>query len=84
MTATICYGACGRRAYGYGTGFRRYGYVIGEQMAFNTAHGKVRGGVRADGMITNDADAIFVEGDTVTFFRSGVDFLAEDGSLAAT
>ncbi len=66
----------------YGTGFRRYGYVIGEQMAFNTAHGTVRGGVRPDGMISNDADAIFVEGETVTFFRSGVDFPTEDGSLA--
>lgn len=68
----------------YGTGFRRYGYAIGEQMAFNTAHGTVRGGVRPDGMITIDADAIVVEGDIVTFYRSGVDSPAEDGSATST
>lgn len=62
----------------YGSDYQRYGYVIGEQMAFNTAHGTVRGGVRPDGMINNDADAIFVEGDRVTFHRFGIDFPAED------
>lgn len=51
----------------YGQGYHRYGYVIGEQMAFNTAHGTVRGGIEPSGMISNDADAIFVEGETVTF-----------------
>lgn len=49
----------------FGQGYRRYGYVIGEQMAFNTPHGRVRGGVDQFGMISNDADAIFVEGETV-------------------
>ena len=29
----------------FGQGYRRYGYVIGEQMAFNTPQGRVRGGV---------------------------------------
>jgi hypothetical protein len=62
----------------YGTGFARYGYMIGEEMAFNTAHGTIRGGVRPDGMITNAADAIFIEGDTVRLYRSGVDFPADD------
>jgi hypothetical protein len=46
-------------------------------MAFNTAHGTIRGGLADSGMINNDADAIFVEGDTVSFFKSGVDFPAE-------
>jgi hypothetical protein len=54
----------------YGTGYRRYGYTIAEQMVFNTAHGTFRGGVGPDGMITNDADSIFVEGDTVSLVRS--------------
>lgn len=51
----------------FGQGYQRYGYVIGEQMAFNTPNGRVRGGVDQFGMISNDADAIFVEGETVTF-----------------
>jgi len=58
----------------YGKDYQRYGYVIGEQMAFNTAHGTVRGGRDPSGMITNQADAIFVEGDKVAFHRSGIDF----------
>lgn len=62
----------------YGSGYRRYGYVVGEQMAFNTAHGTIRGSVRPDGMITNDADAIFVEGDLVRLYRAGVDFPTGD------
>lgn len=62
----------------YGSGLARYGYVIAEQFAFNTAHGTIRGGVRTDGMISNGADAIFVEGDTVKLYRSGIDFPADD------
>jgi hypothetical protein len=50
----------------FGQGYRRYGYVFGEQMAFNAPHGRVRGGVDQFGMISNDADVIFVEGDKVT------------------
>jgi hypothetical protein len=49
----------------FGQGYQRYGYVIGEQMAFNTPHGRVRGGVDQYGMISNHADAIFVEGKMV-------------------
>ena len=67
----------------YGGDYLRYGYVVGEEMAFNTAHGTVRGGVRPDGVINNDADAIFIEGDTVKLYRSGVDFPAEDGVIAS-
>jgi hypothetical protein len=55
----------------YSAGYTRYGYAIAEQMAFNTAQGTFRGGVGPDGMITGDADAIFVEGDEVTFLRAG-------------
>jgi hypothetical protein len=58
----------------YGSDYDRYGYVIAERMTFNTAHGKFRGGVDESGIINNDADAIFVEGDTVSFFKSGIDF----------
>lgn len=47
---------------------------LGEQITFNTAHGAIRGGVGAGGMITNDADAICVEGNEVVLVRSGVDF----------
>lgn len=68
----------------YGAGLARYGYVIAEQFAFNTVHGTIRGGVRPDGMISNGADAIFVEGDAVKLFRSGVDFPADDDQPATT
>lgn len=62
----------------YGSDFVRYGYVICESIVFNTAHGRIRGsrGV-ATGFITNDADGIFVEENTVKLFVSGVDFKAE-------
>jgi len=54
----------------YGQGYHCYGYIIGEQMAFNTSNGTVRGGVETSGMISSDADAIFVEGETVTFYTA--------------
>lgn len=64
----------------FGSEYQRYGYVLAEQMAFNTAHGGFRGGVDAvTGMINNDGDAIFVEGNSVSLFRSGVDFPSESG-----
>lgn len=62
----------------FGSEYERYGYVIAEQMAFNTAHGGFRGGVDAvTGMINNDGDAMFVEGNSVSLFRSGIDFPSE-------
>lgn len=67
----------------YRSGYGRYGYVIGEEMAFNTARGSFRGSLGRGGMIDNDADAIFVTGDEVTLFRAGVDFPDESGSLAS-
>ena len=62
----------------YGSEFARYGYVICEALSFNTAHGRIRGDRdAATGFITNDADSIFVEGDSVKFFAAGVDFPAK-------
>ncbi|MEL7781665.1 hypothetical protein AAG607_01380 [Citromicrobium bathyomarinum] len=68
----------------YGSDFVRYGYVIGESISFATAHGRIRGSRdAATGFITNDADSIFVEGDTVKLFVSGVDFPAEPPPASA-
>jgi hypothetical protein len=62
----------------YGSEYVRYGYALCEPFSFNTAHGRIRGGRdEATGFITNDADSIFVEGNTVRLFVSGVDFPAE-------
>ncbi len=46
----------------------------GESIAFNTAHGRIKGACDPRGSISNDADFIFVEGDKVSFLISGVDF----------
>jgi hypothetical protein len=64
----------------YESGYARYAYAIGEDLAFNTAHGRVRGARDPNGFISNDADFILVEGDKVSFFVSGVDFPGEEGS----
>tara|TARA_B100001167_G_C16772951_1_gene308657 strand:- start:2476 stop:3441 length:966 start_codon:yes stop_codon:yes gene_type:complete len=59
----------------YGSDFDRYGYAICEALSFSTTHGRFRGSRdEATGFITNDADCIFIEGDTVKLFVSGVDF----------
>jgi hypothetical protein len=58
----------------YGTGIDRYGYLIGESLAFNTAHGRIKGARDPNGSISNDADFIFVDGDQVSFYVSGVHF----------
>ena len=62
----------------YRSEYARYTYAIGEDLAFNTAHGRVRGARDPDGAISNDADFIFVEGDKVSFYVSGVDFPGEE------
>lgn len=63
----------------YEKGFDRYGYCIGEAVIFNTAHGKIKGGRHPlMGAMSNDADCIFVEGDNVTLYVSGVDFPADE------
>jgi len=62
----------------YGFEFVRYGYAINEALSFNTAHGRIRGARDvATGFVTNDADYIFVEGDSVKLHVSGVDFPAK-------
>ena len=66
----------------YNSDFTRYVYAICENMTFNTVHGRIRGGRGlTSGFITNDADFIFVEGDTVKLFISGVDFPAERNAI---
>lgn len=68
----------------YGSDFVRYGYAICEAVSFNTAHGRIKGSRDvATGFITNDADSIFVEGNTMKLFVSGVDFPAESLPTAA-
>lgn len=67
----------------FGSNFVRYGYVIGESIIFNTAHGRIRGSRDSgSGFITNDADCIFVEGNAVKLFVSGVDFQGEPPAAA--
>lgn len=49
----------------YGAGLDRYGYVIAENVTFNTAHGAFRGGRDSRfGAASNGADGLFVDGDT--------------------
>lgn len=63
----------------YESKFHRYGYLIGENIAFRTAHGEINGGWNnKTDMISNAADAIFVEGDEVRFYVSGRDFPSQD------
>ena len=45
-------------------------------IAFNTAHGRIKGARDLWGAISNEADFIFVDGDKVSFYVSGVDFPA--------
>lgn len=69
----------------YGSDFVRYGYAICEAISFNTTHGRIRGSRDvASGFITNEADSIFVEGNTVKLFISGVDFPAEPPPATAS
>lgn len=58
----------------YGSDYVRYGYALGENITFDTAHGQFKGGRDQFGMISADGDCIFVEADKVTLFVSGVDY----------
>ena len=58
----------------FGSGFDRYGYVINETVVYNTARGRIKGACDQRGLISNDADFIFVEGEKVSLFVSGTDF----------
>lgn len=62
----------------YGSDFVRYGYSMCDTLSFNTAQGRFRGSRNPlTGFITNDGDYIFVNGDIVSLFVSGVDFPGE-------
>ncbi|MBN9983073.1 hypothetical protein [Rhizobium laguerreae] len=59
----------------HGSDYVRYGYVIGESITFNTAHGQMSGARDPDtGFHTSEADSIFVEGDKVSLLISGIDY----------
>lgn len=59
----------------HGSDYVRYGYVIGESITFNTAHGQMAGARDPlTGSYTGEADSIFVEGDKVSLFVSDVDY----------
>ena len=55
---------------------------MNEDLTFNTAHGRVKGARDPGGFISNSADFIFVDGDTVRLYVSGVDFPATAAGLA--
>jgi hypothetical protein len=55
--------------------YDRYGYAIAEGITLNTPSGSIKGGYDIPtGFISNEADFIFVEGDHVQLYVSGVDF----------
>jgi hypothetical protein len=57
----------------YNSDYTQYGYAVGEDIIFNTAHGQIRGAWNADMQIAaNDADLIFIEGDKVTLVKPTV------------
>ena len=61
----------------YEAGYARYVYTIAENLAFNTEHGRFCGGWDSHKQIvSNEADAIYVEGDTVKLIVAGRDFPA--------
>lgn len=64
----------------YGSDFDRYGYMICENICFNTAHGKFHGAYDPITHYSNEGDFIFVAEKQVTFYRSGVDFPADYGT----
>lgn len=65
----------------YNSDFARYGYSLCENLTFNTAHGSFRGGRDPlTNFISNEGDAIFVDGDEVKLFVSGVDFPTDYGT----
>jgi hypothetical protein len=50
--------------------YGRYGYVVGENITFNTTHGRLRGSQDfIKSFVTNDSDAIFVKGNEAFFYR---------------
>lgn len=54
----------------YKSDYDRYGYLIGENIAFNTPQGLIKGGWDyVSQNFSNDADFIFVQGDNVEFLH---------------
>jgi hypothetical protein len=68
----------------YGSGFSRYAYYIGEDLTFQTPHGRFRGRRFTSIEALNQADFVHVEGDTVKLMLSGVDFPNEESPPAET
>jgi len=62
----------------YSSDYIRYAYFINEDIALNTAHGRIKGArIFQSPKAVNRADFIFIEGDTVKLFIAGVDFPAQ-------
>lgn len=67
----------------YGSDYTRYGYAICETITLDTAHGRFRGSRDAQtNFINNDADSIFVDGQSVRLYVSGVDYPSEQEPAA--
>jgi hypothetical protein len=62
----------------YGSDYVRYAYFINEDITLNTAHGRIKGARMFQSPTSiNRADFIFIEGDAVKLYVSGVDFPTE-------
>ena len=58
----------------YGSEFARYAYYINEDVTFQTPHGRIRGRRFTNMEAPSEADFVYVHGDTVRLYVSGVDF----------
>lgn len=68
----------------YGSDFDRYGYALCENLIFNTADKRFRGGRDPEtGFLSNEGDSIFIVGDEVHHVVSGVDFPENYADLCA-
>ncbi|AJC81750.1 hypothetical protein IE4803_PA00106 (plasmid) [Rhizobium etli bv. phaseoli str. IE4803] len=68
----------------YGSDYTRYGYAICETITLDTAHGRFRGSRDArTNFINNNADSIFVDGQSVKLYVSGVDYPSEQEPAAS-
>ncbi|MGE3760428.1 MAG: hypothetical protein AB7H97_21870, partial [Pseudobdellovibrionaceae bacterium] len=67
----------------HGREYARYAYVIGENLTYNTAHGRIKGGRDlVSNLFSNHADCIFVEGNGVKLFIAGENWPIEKGEHA--
>ena len=58
----------------YGTGLKRYAYVIDENIVLHTGVTTIKGAHDSVRGVSNDADSIFIEGDEVRLCVAGVDY----------